>query len=1443
MNSLSPHLKQSISVICLLLSLNILAAQNLKITTSPLAVKIEQNSQSLFSIIASGYGKDSNFINLDTSLAFKEFENSGYIKYTTDELAIEYFIKQNSIRSNYIIENKPDGFGDLMFTIDIESNLPYELFEDRIQFTEPTTFESFDYGDFKIWDAKGKYLSFKPSFYVDKESKTIKLDLKIDDSQALYPIVVDPLFRSLVLTLISSPDPGAMLGFSGAFADVNGDGHDDIMAGAPYYDPGLSGDFGAVFLYLSNPKGINTTASFQFTGEDTNDNLGYSVSFGGDINDDGFDDFVAGAPGSNFESGVTYFDAGRAYIFYGGVNGITNSQVDTIYPPAPDYSGQFGWDVAGLGDVNGDEYGDVLVSAYYFWGGTGIVGRVYLYYGGPEGLSATPSWTYTCAQNGSGFAYKIGRAGDTNGDGYNDFLIGAPFFTMDSTNCGAAFLFYGSPTIPSGTPDFVFYPQASDAGFGFAFAGGMDVNNDGFDDFTISSPVEGGEALNCLGRIRNYHGSLAGPVFVQSFLGDFEMSGTKVSNAGDFNGDGFADMIYSCSGFEGFTGDCETGTEGSALFLGASAGLDTIPLWANDLYVEYEIGYGSCLFGDGDINLDGFDDYVTGVAGYDFPASNSGALFIYYGSPSLDFDNDLVDSIDIFKNKIISSTYQWEVATSFDLDLDNNGYNDVIVGSTSYPGGYGSAGGVAFHLNFGPGVGVQNNPVFTYEGTVDFQNLGNAVASLGDYNGDGYDDVAVASQDMDDRGAVYIFNGAPGGVSPTPTILYGASIPYTGAFGFKLIAEDLNMDGIKDLIVSDNFYNKLFYQQGAVFIFIGTISGYSNTPSFIIPGVHYREAFGSYLSKAGDVNNDGFRDIIVSSDYNGTAPEYRGGIKLFYGNALGIDTIPSSDIQGAYYGQALGLKSSEAGDVNGDGYDDVLILDRSQPEMFSGDGEVRLFYGSGEGLNEDNYWISKGGMIDAQLGSSFGGPVDLNADGYGDLVIGATGYKSLEDDNIETNGGIYVYYGSYNGVGLPNKIHEADTNATKQLLGYRNFIVSDYNGDGISELASLAPGSGSNLEILYFESAPSTCSVITSVNPSPLSTSIYLNWDGFADDYSYVVKWRTELDSLWADSTLSNPEISLINLEPCTNYLFLFQRICVDGSAPWTDTIVIQTTGCEIPCNELVLSGINAADVGDSIATISWELAPEAIAYEIQYKLSSSPTWNAISTTTISVTLTDLIPCNSYDYKVRPICISDTGSFSMTFNFNTVCPECEFAPAFLNISNITTTSAKVTFGPVAGAIKYKIWYRPTAGGVWKKATAAGTNKTIKSLIPNTNYSIKVQGVCVLTVGPFTPLSTFTTLPLKETSGLNPSDEVSVNKSELLVYPNPTSGVFHLGFKESFNNSVYELAIRNSLGQVLFVQNGNIYHTIEVQSDLPIGMYFVSLEINGIIYTQKLIIAR
>jgi hypothetical protein len=276
-------------------------------------------------------------------------------------------------------------------------------------------------------------------------------------------------------------------GFSVSSAgDVNNDGYDDVLVGAH----GNTSNTGKAYIYYGGSN-MNNVADVTFTGEAQGDYFGYSVSFAGDVNNDGYDDVTVGAQHSN--------DTGKAYIYYGGSS--MNNVTDVTFTGEAS-SDSFGIAVAGAGDVNNDSYDDVLVGAYL--NNTSNAGKAYIYYGGSS-MDATADVTFTGEAQGDFFGFSVSSAGDVNNDGYDDVIIGAAGYPNGATT-GRAYLYYGGSSMDTVADTLFDAEQESDefASYQTPLIHG-DINNDGAVDLIVGAP--GADNGSYDGAVYIYYGT------------------------------------------------------------------------------------------------------------------------------------------------------------------------------------------------------------------------------------------------------------------------------------------------------------------------------------------------------------------------------------------------------------------------------------------------------------------------------------------------------------------------------------------------------------------------------------------------------------------------------------------------------------------------------------------------------------------------------------------------------------------------------------------------------------------------------------------------------------------------------------------------------------------------------------------------------------------------
>jgi hypothetical protein len=241
--------------------------------------------------------------------------------------------------------------------------------------------------------------------------------------------------------------------------DVNGDGFDDVLAGAPNYDTAQV-DAGAAFLFYGSTIGLSVEPDWTAYGVQNGETFGAAVEAAGDLNHDGKADIFVGAPLFVTDDGANPA-AGAAYVFYGSPAGPSHTANWFITGSQPDAAFGFSGGSAGAaaGDVNGDNYGDLVIGAYRLDDDQPDEGGLFVYLGGPLGLSWDPIWLAFGDKAEATFGFDAHLAGDVNADGYADIIVGAPQFRRSELLYGRAFLFLGRFSPPN-LPGTIFLPLA-----------------------------------------------------------------------------------------------------------------------------------------------------------------------------------------------------------------------------------------------------------------------------------------------------------------------------------------------------------------------------------------------------------------------------------------------------------------------------------------------------------------------------------------------------------------------------------------------------------------------------------------------------------------------------------------------------------------------------------------------------------------------------------------------------------------------------------------------------------------------------------------------------------------------------------------------------------------------------------------------------------------------
>jgi hypothetical protein len=368
-------------------------------------------------------------------------------------------------------------------------------------------------------------------------------------------------------------------------------------------------------------------------------------------------------------------------------------------------------------------------------------------------------------------------------------------------------------------------------------------------------------------------------------------------------------------------------------------------------------------------------------------------------------------------------------------DVNGDGFDDVAVGAPRF-GPFDDYGKVyVFH---GSANGLSTKADWSAQSNQPNTNFGTDVSAAGDVNGDSYDDLIIGeATDTRGTGRILVYHGSSQGLSNAPDWTYennSASLGYRHSS-----AGDVNNDGYDDIIAYVGAINN---SKKVVYAFYGSAQGLSNAPDQVIKSPSKNSSFGFSISTAKDVNNDGFDDVIVGAKrYDDGNKSNVGKTYVYYGSSQGLGQTPDWTAEGESTGNQLGFRVSQAGDVNDDGYDDVMIsaVDPTSTEK----AKVKVYLGSSSGLRQTSFSTvySEQGKSNFGIGLSAG---DINKDGFSDIVIGESSF-----DNGK--GRVYVYLGGESQLQRASEIRDRSNNA---LVGFGVSVSStgDVNGDGYDDV-------------------------------------------------------------------------------------------------------------------------------------------------------------------------------------------------------------------------------------------------------------------------------------------------------------------------------------------------------------------------------------------------------
>jgi hypothetical protein len=419
--------------------------------------------------------------------------------------------------------------------------------------------------------------------------------------------------------------------------DINGDGMDDVATGAWLEDEGGNGAGAAYLVFGSSASSASLTAADgKFYGESSQDRAGAAVAGAGDINGDGYDDLLIGAYG--YDDGSNS-NAGAAYILLGPVSGTKS--LGTIYDSLAVGEGsndEFGSALNGAGDLDADGYDDFLVGAPSYSSSTSNgPGRAYVFYGAStfaSSLSASSADAILEGESNSDQAgLRLSTAGDWDGDGYDDILIGADGDDDGGVNAGAVYVLLGplSGSINLADAHFKMVGEASSDGVGFSLDNIGDMNEDGYGDAIVGAHLQDYTATDA---------GMAYLVFGNTTSSTMDLSVADVKIAGEVKNDNAGYSVAGLGDIEG-DGDVEVlvgapkadSSAGRAYLLYGPITEDVDLSDADAVFTGEDVNnfVGRSIDGAGDVNGDGFRDMLMGAQGEDTGAKDAGAIYIMLG--------------------------------------------------------------------------------------------------------------------------------------------------------------------------------------------------------------------------------------------------------------------------------------------------------------------------------------------------------------------------------------------------------------------------------------------------------------------------------------------------------------------------------------------------------------------------------------------------------------------------------------------------------------------------------------------------------------------------------------------------------------------------------------------------------------------------------------------